>query len=167
MENIKPDIQSSFTYRDQLYRVDWYTVTDKSQIPDLEWKQIYMVGDLDGMVPLITNAKDPDSFNLPGGSVEAGESLEQTLKREITEECNMEVLTWEPLGYQVVTEPDGKTVPQFRAYAKVRKIGEFVKDPGGTVIGNTLFPVDQVNENIKYGEVGEQMIKLARRHFLN
>lgn len=44
MENIKPDIQSSFTYRDQLYRVDWYTVTDKSQIPDLEWKQIYMVG---------------------------------------------------------------------------------------------------------------------------
>ncbi len=159
------EIQSSFDYNGQTYNVEWYTVTDKNNIPNLGWKQIYAVGDLDGLVPLVTNAGSTKPYNLPGGSVEPGETLDQTLRREMVEECNMEVLSWEPLGYQVVTEPDGTVVPQFRAYAKLRKIGEFVKDPGGHVIGNTPFPLDQVNEKIDYGDVGERLIELARPHF--
>lgn len=162
---MQPDIKSSFTYEGVNYGVEWYTVISKKDIPNLGWKQIYAVGDLDGLVPLVTNSKRQLKYNLPGGSVEPGESLEETLKRELVEECNMEVISWEPLGYQVVTEPDGTKVPQFRAYAKLRKIGEFVKDPGGHVIGNTPFPLDQVNEKIDYGDVGERLIELARPHF--
>lgn len=162
---MQPEIRSSFNYDSKTYQVEWYTVTDKNSIPNLDWKQIYAIGDLDGQVPLVTNSKNEKDFNLPGGSVETNETLEQTLKREMIEECNMEVISWEPLGYQVVTEPDGQIVPQFRAYAKLRKLGEFVNDPGGNVIGNTLFPLDQVNEKIDYGDIGERIVELVRPYF--
>lgn len=162
---MNPDIKSSFVYDGQIYQVEWYTVTHKNEIPNLDWKQIYAVGDLNGLVPLVTNATSSKQYNLPGGSTEPGETLEQTLKREILEECNMEVLSWEPLGYQIITEPSGEIVPQFRAYAKLRKIGEFTNDPGGNVIANTLFHIDQVNEKIGYGDVGERLVGLARPHF--
>ena len=81
------------------------------------------------------------------------------------EECNMRVIEWQPLGYQHLTEPDGKQIFQFRVYAKLEKIGKFVNDPGGGVIENTMVDLSQVNSLIKYGEIGERMVKLAKKYF--
>lgn len=162
---MQPDLRTSFNYDSQNIVADWYTVTDKSQIPDLPWQQVYAIGNLDGRVPLITSLMCEKEFNLPGGRTEPGETIEQTIAREIIEECNMRVIEWQPLGYQHLTEPDGKQIFQFRVYAKLEKIGEFVNDPGDGVIKNTIVNLSQVNSLIKYGEIGERMVKLAKKIF--
>ena len=162
---MQPDLRTSFNYDSQNIVADWYTVTDKSQIPDLPWQQVYAIGNLDGQVPLITSLTCEKEFNLPGGRTEPGETIEQTIAREMIEECNMRVIEWQPLGYQHLTEPDGKQIFQFRVYAKLEKIDEFVNDPGGGVIKNTLVYLSQVNSLIKYGEIGERMVKLAKKIF--
>jgi len=162
---MQPDLRTSFNYDSQNIVADWYTVTNKSQIPDLLWQQVYAIGNLDGRVPLITSLTCEKEFNLPGGRTEPGETIEQTIAREMIEECNMRVIEWQPLGYQHLTEPDGKQIFQFRVYAKLEKIDEFVNDPGGGVIKNTLVDLSQVNSLIKYGEIGERMVKLAKKYF--
>ncbi len=162
---MQPDLRTSFNYDSQNIVADWYTVTDKSQIPDLSWQQVYAIGNLNGQVPLITSLTCEKEFNLPGGRTEPGETIEQTIAREMVEECNMRVIEWQPLGYQHLTEPDGKQIFQFRLYAKLEKICEFVNDPGGGVIKNTMVNLSQVNSLIKYGEIGERMVKLAKKYF--
>ena len=162
---MQPDLRTSFNYDSQNIVADWYTVPDKSQIPDLPWQQVYTIGNLDGQVPLITSLTCEKEFNLPGGRTELGETIEQTIAREMIEECNMRVIEWQPLGYQHLTEPDGKQIFQFRVYAKLEKIGKFVNDPGGGVIKNTMVDLSQVNSLIKYGEIGERMVKLAKKYF--
>ena len=162
---MQPDLRTLFNYDSQNIVADWYTVTDKSQIPDLPWQQVYAIGNLDGQVPLITGLTCEKEFNLPGGHTEPGETIEQTIAREMIEECNMRVIGWQPLGYQHLTEPDGKQIFQFRVYAKLEKIGKFVNDPGGGVIKNTMVDLSQVNSLIKYGEIGERMVKLAKKYF--
>lgn len=164
---MQPDLRTSFNYDSQNIVADWYTVTDKSQIPDLPWQQVYTIGNLDGQVPLITSLTCEKEFNLPGGRTEPGETIEQTIAREMIEECNMRVIEWQPLGYQHLTKPDGKQIFQFRVYAKLEKIGEFVNDPGGGVIKNTMVNLSQVNSLIKYGEIGERMVKLAKKYFID
>lgn len=162
---MQPDLITSFNYDSQNIVADWYTVTDKSQIPDLPWQQVYAIGNLDGRVPLITSLMYEKEFNLPGGYTEPGETIEQTIAREMIEECNMRVIEWQPLGYQHLIKPDGKQIFQFRVYAKLEKIGKFVNDPGGGVIKNTMVDLNQVNSLIKYGEIGERMVKLAKKYF--
>ncbi len=162
---MQPDLRTSFNYDSQNIVADWYTVTDKSQIPDLPWQQVYAIGNLDGRVPLITSLMYEKEFNLPGGHTEPGETIEQTIAREMIEECNMRVIEWQPLGYQHLTKPDGKQIFQFRVYAKLEKIGELVNDPGGGVIKNTMVYLSQVNSLIKYSEIGERMVKLAKKYF--
>lgn len=162
---MQPDLRTSFNYDSQNIIADWYTVTDKSQIPDLPWQQVYAIGNLDGQVPLITSLTCEKEFNLPGGRTEPGKTIEQTIAREMIEECNMRVIEWQPLGYQHLTEPDGKQIFQFRVYAKLEKISKFVNDPGGGVIKNTMVDLSQVNSLIKYGEIGERMVKLAKKYF--
>lgn len=162
---MKPDLKTSFEYDGKHILADWYTVTRKEDIPNLPWKQVYAIANLDGLVPLVTNERSPLAYNLPGGTTEPGESLEETLRRELIEECNMHLVAWQPLGYQVLTNPDGTITPQFRVYAVVEKIGEFTNDPGGHVIANTLAPLDKVNDMIGYGDIGEIMVTLARPFF--
>ena len=162
---MQPDLRTSFNYDSQNIVADWYTVTDKSQIPDLPWQQVYSIGNLDGRVLLINSLMYEKEFNLPGGRTEPGETIEQTIAREMIEECNMRVIEWQPLGYQHLTKPDGKQIFQFRVYAKLEKIGKFVNDPGGGVIKNTMVDLSQVNSLIKYGEIGERMVKLAKKYF--
>lgn len=162
---MQPDLRTSFNYDSQNIIADWYTVTDKSQIPDLPWQQVYAIGNLNSQVPLITSLTCEKEFNLPGGRTEPGETIEQTIAREMVEECNMRVIEWQPLGYQHLTEPDGKQIFQFRVYGKLEKIGELVNDPGGGVIKNTMVYLSQVNSLIKYSEIGERMVKLAKKYF--
>ena len=162
---MKPEIESSFIYNGQKILANWYTVTAKNRIPDLPWQQVYAIGNLNGRVPLITSMTCEKEFNLPGGRTEPGETIEQTIAREMIEECNMRVIEWQPLGYQHLIEPDGKQIFQFRVYVKLEKIGKFVNDPGGGVIKNTMVDLSQVNSLIKYGEIGERMVKLAKKYF--
>ena len=167
----KPDLLDAFIYgpnADEI-KVEWFDIKNKEEIPDLPWAQVYAVGDLDGKAPVVfyDDAKD----NLPGGHVESEESLEQTLLREIKEELNCEVIEWWPIGYQVLTNTSSESAYegseekayQFRVFAKLKKLGEWRPDIGGSVKGYKLVDLEELNYYIKYGNVGERMIEIATK----
>jgi hypothetical protein len=159
-----PDLMSEFEWEGKVI-VEWYDVFNIDEIPDFNWQQVYIIGNLDGKVPVVMYSNQSD--NLPGGKIEQGESLEQALIRETQEELNMRVVSWVPLGYQRLTRPWGDTPTyQFRVYAELEKINDFINDPGGGVIGHKLIELDELNTLIKYGNVGDRIISNVKQYFI-
>ncbi|MBQ8156668.1 NUDIX hydrolase [Candidatus Saccharibacteria bacterium] len=148
---VQPDFQSDFTYHRKKFYVDFYKLYGKP-IPKKDWKQVYIVGKYNGRVPVVKYEKSRD--NLPGGGIKFGEDIHTAIQRELREELNMEAITWEPLGYQRVYDESGGEF-QLRVYAELRKIGDFVNDPDGHVIGYELVKIDELEEHIGYGSIGE------------
>lgn len=67
---------------------------------------------------------EPEYWNLLGGTIEHGETLEQTISRETMEEAGAEVIDCEYIGCQLVEDPqnpEGLTAYyQTRFWARVR-----------------------------------------------
>lgn len=161
----KPDLQSSFIFRDETVNVDWYDVKDVDMLPDVVWQQVYAVGNVSGRVPIVHYA-DNEVRNLPGGKFdEPGDTINRVLHREMEEELNMRVLSWKPIGYQYLSNEKFGNVYQLRVYAKLEPIGKFVSDPGGSVIGHSLVTIEDLNSYIQYGEVGERIVRLVVNEF--
>lgn len=108
-----------------------------------------------------------NAWGLIGGTIENGETLEQTLRREIQEESNMEIISYLPIGYQKVTDTrDGSFFYQLRYVCKVRPYGEFVIDGGDgtTEKGITEIKlIDPANykQYFDWGSIGERIIQRA------
>ena len=85
----------------------------------------------EGKMLIVFNGKRK-AWGLVGGSIEAGESFEECLKREVKEESNMQVLSSVPVGYQAVTIGDN-TIYQLRYACAVRPIDSFVADPDNAI----------------------------------
>lgn len=102
------------------------------------------------------------NWGLIGGTIEAGETFEQTLKREIAEESNMEVLSCLPLGYQkVIDTRDHSFIYQLRYVCTVRSYGLFVADPAGGITEIKLIEPAMYKIFFDWGKIGERMIARA------
>ncbi len=69
----------------------------------------------DGRVPLIRKSRGPYTglLDLPGGTPELGETPEQTLRRELIEECGVtaaHVLSWHEFDLVVVRDSSGDPI---------------------------------------------------------
>lgn len=63
---------------------------------------------LDGRVLLVRHRKRADVYHLlPGGGVEAGETLDEALRREVAEETGLECRTVRPLFLNDTIDPAG------------------------------------------------------------
>lgn len=103
-----------------------------------------------------------ENWGLIGGTIEMGETFEQTLKREIQEESNMEVLDFLPIGYQkVIDTRDNSFIYQLRYACTTRPYGPFVSDPAGSVTAIKLIDPRDYKEYFDWGKIGERIISRA------
>lgn len=103
-----------------------------------------------------------NSWGLIGGTIEEGEDFEQTLKREIQEESNMEVLKLLPVGYQKMTDTrDDSFIYQLRYVCTARPYGSFVSDPAGSITEIKLIDPEDYKQYFDWGKIGERIIGRA------
>ncbi len=83
---------------------------------------------------LLVNHPEWDIWSIPGGTRDPGESIEETLKREVKEETNCRVVDFRPIAYQKIVSPDGKIQHYRLQYlCNVVPLGDFEKDPAGNI----------------------------------
>ncbi len=111
------------------------------------------------LVVVYDSAKD--YWSPPGGGVEAGESVEEAVIREVLEESNMRVLSQRLIGFQDISGPNG-IVTQTRSVCIVECIGPFVVDPAGDVSETKLIEPDEYKHYFDWKEIGDHVMKRAR-----
>jgi ADP-ribose pyrophosphatase YjhB (NUDIX family) len=118
---------------------------------------------------LVGRPKPSKPWTLPGGKVETGESIEQTLRRELMEEVNVAVGAVHILGVQKVEVPDDpkdEKNPYFQVRC-VALLGELLPqklDPGASeaVIWERVFvPSAEIEQYLPWGENGHAMFEEA------
>ena len=154
-----PTIKSQFVFNGIVYPIEWYEDESFDHLPRELVKQIYAIA-FDGHEAILVEYVDA-KVNLPGGTIEAGESYHEALVREMREETNTEVISWAPLGYQRVFLQDKSYRYELRVVAAVASQGDFIEDIGGAVTGNKRVKPCHINSHIKYGEVGDRLVTLA------
>ena len=103
-----------------------------------------------------------NAWGLIGGTIEKGESFEQTLRREIKEESNMEIISFLPIGYQKVTDSFGnEPFYQLRYVCLVRPYGPFVADPDDSITEIKLIDPADIKQYFDWGVIGDRIIERA------
>ena len=158
---------SSFVYKDIKYFVNFIPCNKSDMKKYSNFTQVYCLGNVNNLALVIYHdKKNKIAFNLPGGTRELGEGLEETLQREILEETNCEVLDYKVLGVQINTSKTGEVFePQVRVFAHLKPLGKFIHDPGGSVGGYKLIKHSDIEKYIQWGEVGDWIILKTKQDF--
>ncbi len=106
----------------------------------------------------------------PGGTIEKGESIETTIKRELIEEAQLKLIDWKTIGFEQIYYPNKKESKKqncfLRIVAKVELIDKPIKDPDKKAIGRVIIKTDQAAEKLNWGKKGEELIKLAKEKYI-
>jgi len=118
---------------------------------------------------LILDQKGDHTWTLPGGAVEKGETLEQTLIREVMEEADVTIRNIQLLGVQRVDDPEKRgTHFQARYIAKVDKIFPQTVDLAlGRIHERKWVPSSEVTKYIKWGDTGDAIFADAIKMYKN
>ena len=110
---------------------------------------------------VIVYAKKRETWEIPGGGREEGETFDECILREIKEESNMRVLELIPLGYDTFTSEQSPDVFYVLRYAaRVEPLGEFSGD--GAEDGEVRVRLYRVaDEMVQRIERGIQALEMA------
>lgn len=156
-------ISSVLIWGGDKYKLEYTDLDTFNDLPYDKCSQVYgvcFVGDKI-VVGHGKTSKTDTGWNLIGGHIEKGESFEETLRREILEESNMELLSYLPVGVQKVVSSNGEFKYQLRYVAKVRPYGDFKIDPAGSVSEIKLIDPKDYRHYFDWGEIGERIITRA------
>lgn len=144
-----------------LYILEYADADSFDFLDKMKCTQVYAVCFVGDKI-VIGYGGNKQAWGLIGGTIEKGETFEQTLKREIQEESNMEVLACLPLGYQkVIDTRDGSFVYQLRYTCTVQPYGPFVCDPAGGITEIKRIDPKNYKEYFDWGSIGERIIERA------
>ncbi len=109
----------------------------------------------------VVSEDEGSNWTLPGGSVEPGETLVETLVREVDEEADVTIKDIRLLGLQKSTS-GGRTIYQARFVCRVDEVKEQTIDPAkGKVLVRKFVPVLKLNEYLKWRKIGDEIVGLV------
>lgn len=110
---------------------------------------------------VIVSGDEGKTWTLPGGSVEPGETVWQTLEREVAEEADIEISGIKFLGLQKVTD-EGRVYYQARFFCRVERVLPQTIDPAkGKVLMRRFVPIATLNQVLKWGNVADELVRLS------
>jgi ADP-ribose pyrophosphatase YjhB (NUDIX family) len=154
------DITSTFTNR----RGELVTVTYSEGDPykNLEGRVLFAVHAFCFCNDKLVLVNHPKSgWMPPGGGIEPGETITEATAREVLEETNMNVIHQEVIGYQDVTEADGRILRQIRSLCIVEPHGPFVADPDGEIMEIQLVDPSTYKQYFNWHEIGDRVMQRA------
>lgn len=141
--------------------VHHFDVDDFDEIPDELKLKAHAVCVHDGKM-LIVNHPEWDIWSIPGGTRDGEETIEETLKREIQEETNCEVINFIPIAYQKIISPDGSKYHYRLQYlCDVTPLGEFKSDVVGNINKISWIEPNKFEEYIENKEFKRIIIRRA------
>jgi ADP-ribose pyrophosphatase YjhB (NUDIX family) len=153
------------TWDFEYFDCDDFSVLDKSKCSQCRAVCYLQDENGEGVICIVKNGKK-NTWGLIGGSIEKGESFEDTLRRELKEEGNLELVSFKPIGYQTaVNLEQGEDLIQLRFFAIARKYGEFVSDPDGTIAKVEFINPKDYKNFTPWADVGDSVFEKAERIF--
>lgn len=143
---------------DKEYKLIWHDCDSFEELKGKKLHQSYGVCFYNNKLVTVNNN---GKWSLVGGHIENGETPEEALVREVQEETNMRVLKHTPIGYQEVINPDGTIDYQLRSVCIVEPIGEFAKDPAGSVTEIKLIDPKDYKKYFDWGKIGDRIMERA------
>ncbi len=132
--NTNPIIfERAITHEGERYDLHHIDTDNFNEIPDELKLKAHAVCIHNGKM-LIVNHPEWDIWSIPGGTREDDEFIEETLKREVLEETNSQVIDFKPIAYQKIISPDrSKCHYRLQYLCNVIPLGEFHEDVAGNV----------------------------------
>jgi 8-oxo-dGTP pyrophosphatase MutT (NUDIX family) len=134
-------------------------------------KQVYaVVLNPQNQILLVHNLQS--GWGLVGGKVEEGESLFECLKREVYEESAvvLDKTSIQECFYQKVYFGEGDNWVfdsyQVRFIARTRQIDTFIQDPAGGVDAVKWLELENLKQDLKWGQATELILENARQYLL-
>jgi len=153
-------VSQKVNFAEDEYIVTWIPADEVAQFSPIT--QVYAVVFNNSGKILICRKNGIGNWQIPGGSPEEGETIKDTLKRELMEEVDVEVTDIRVLGGQKVVSTSGYVFYQLRCVARVEKLLPQTLDPADNVDWERKFvPASKINEYIKWGRVGRKMFSDA------
>lgn len=150
----------------------WIEINDPSELSKYSpVTQVYAVCFNDLGEILVLDQKGKGEWTLPGGTVEEGETLRETLEREISEEADVYVCEISLLGVQKVEDPQSGDPKkhlhyQARYFARIDKVLPQTVDPAKNRIHERRFvPASEIGKFIKWGNTGDAIFSDAIKLF--
>lgn len=162
---MKPLITEYLSYKNNDYKDELFISENYKNISPI--KQVHAVCFLDKDTVVFSQKANGELGNL-GGGFEKNETIEDVLKRELIEEGQLKLLSWNPFGYEKVTwlNPEEKINYFLRTVAKVELIDKPIVDPCKKSVARRIVPYDMASKSLNWGKRGELLLFYAREAYV-
>ena len=150
-------------------RADIYLSGDFSDIGNVSQVYSFILNDNKTQLLIAKHRKGP--YTLPGGHVEKGETLIQTLIREIKEETNKEIFEDEiiPFFYQKTFRKKlnsdwEKDEIQVRYITFVKNNDKFISDPDGDIVENEWINIEDLEKYLDWGKTTKMVLSEIKKY---
>jgi len=153
-------INDEFKWGDRVYPVEHEDCDDFRLLPRDKITQARAICFRDGKL-LLGFGGSQKEWSFIGGTIEKGESIPETLAREVKEESNHEVVEWKPISYQKSVDANGNEIYQVRVWCRVKPIGKFAGDPDKAIEKIELVEPADYKKYVNWGRVGDRLMERA------